>query len=51
VNQIRMKHDPIQIHGNRLNPIEKSAIESEIDDEINIAFEKASKDPFPPKFD
>ncbi len=47
VNKIRMEYDPVQIHGRRLDANEKFSIESDVDEEINIAFEKASKDPFP----
>jgi TPP-dependent pyruvate/acetoin dehydrogenase alpha subunit len=47
VNQMRMEHDPIQIHANRLDPTKKNSIESDIEIEINTAIEKASKDPFP----
>lgn len=47
VNQLRLEHDPLQIHGARLDPLEKSAIETQVDDEIKTAFEKASSDPFP----
>jgi TPP-dependent pyruvate/acetoin dehydrogenase alpha subunit len=47
VNKIRTDHDPIQIHGRRLDAIEKISIESEVDEEIKAAFEKAYKDPFP----
>jgi TPP-dependent pyruvate/acetoin dehydrogenase alpha subunit len=47
VNKMRLEHDPIQIHANRLDPMEKISVESEIDLEIKTAFEKASLDPFP----
>jgi TPP-dependent pyruvate/acetoin dehydrogenase alpha subunit len=47
VSKMRQEHDPVQIQGLRLNEREKSIIESDMDEEINIAFEKASKDPFP----
>ncbi len=50
VNQLRIHHDPIQIHGNRLNPLEKSSIEAEVDQEIKKAFDAALQDPFPPGF-
>ena len=51
VNQLRMQYDPIQIHGNRLNPLEKSSIEADINQEIKSAFETALQDPFPPGFE
>jgi TPP-dependent pyruvate/acetoin dehydrogenase alpha subunit len=47
VNKIRMEYDPVQIHGRRLDANEKISIESDVDEEINTAFETASKDPFP----
>ena len=47
VNQLRQIHDPIQIHGIRLNAMEKNNIESEVDKEIITAFENAFNDPFP----
>ena len=50
VNQLRIQHDPIQIHGNRLNPLEKSSIEADVNQEIKTAFETALQDPFPPGF-
>jgi TPP-dependent pyruvate/acetoin dehydrogenase alpha subunit len=51
VNQLRMQYDPIQIHGNRLDPLEKSSIEADINQEIKSAFETALQDPFPPGFE
>jgi TPP-dependent pyruvate/acetoin dehydrogenase alpha subunit len=48
MNKIRQEYDPIKIHGVRLDPMEKTSIESEVTEEINNAFEIASKDPFPP---
>jgi TPP-dependent pyruvate/acetoin dehydrogenase alpha subunit len=50
VNQLRIQFDPIQIHGNRLNPLEKSSIEADVNQEIKTAFETALQDPFPPGF-
>jgi TPP-dependent pyruvate/acetoin dehydrogenase alpha subunit len=50
VNQLRLQHDPIQIHGSRLNPLEKKSIEADVNQEIKIAFETALQDPFPPGF-
>jgi TPP-dependent pyruvate/acetoin dehydrogenase alpha subunit len=47
LNKMRLDYDPIQIHGRRLDALEKSAIESDVDEEIKSAFEKASSDPFP----
>jgi TPP-dependent pyruvate/acetoin dehydrogenase alpha subunit len=47
VNQMRQDHDPLQIHGRRLDQREKSSIESDVDEEIKTAFDKAFKDPFP----
>ena len=47
VNQLWQAHDPIKIHGSRLNPDEKSMIESNVDEEIKTAFENAFNDPSP----
>jgi pyruvate dehydrogenase E1 component alpha subunit len=47
VSKMRLEHDPIQIHASRLDPIEKTSIEFDINKEIKTAFEKATKDPFP----
>jgi TPP-dependent pyruvate/acetoin dehydrogenase alpha subunit len=47
VNKMRLEYDPIQIHGRRLDPLEKNSIEADVDEEIKTAFEKASRDPFP----
>jgi TPP-dependent pyruvate/acetoin dehydrogenase alpha subunit len=47
VSHLRQVYDPIQIHGRRLNPEEKFAIESEVEEEIKTAFENALNDPFP----
>jgi len=47
VNKMRQDYDPIHIHGQRLDAIEKTIIESDVEEEIKTAFEKASKDPFP----
>jgi TPP-dependent pyruvate/acetoin dehydrogenase alpha subunit len=46
VNQLRQLHDPIQIHGIRIDTIEKNNIESEVEKEIKTAFETAYNDPF-----
>jgi TPP-dependent pyruvate/acetoin dehydrogenase alpha subunit len=47
VNKMRREHDPIQIHGRRLIPNEKTSIEDEVNEELKTAFEQATKDPFP----
>ena len=47
VNQLRREHDPVQIHGERLTTMEKRTLETHVDEEINIAYEKALEDPFP----
>jgi TPP-dependent pyruvate/acetoin dehydrogenase alpha subunit len=51
VNQLRKFYDPIQIHGIRLDAIEKNNIESEVDTEIKTAFREAINDPFPGELD
>jgi len=47
IRKIRMEHDPIQIQGERLDPGERKQIEQAVDEEIRIAFNEASDDPFP----
>ncbi|MFZ2096088.1 MAG: thiamine pyrophosphate-dependent dehydrogenase E1 component subunit alpha [Anaerolineales bacterium] len=47
ITRLRQDFDPLQIHGQRLVETEKTSLEAEVDDEINIAFQKASNDPFP----
>lgn len=47
INKMRLEYDPIKIHGRRLDAMEKTSIESDVDEEIKTAFEIASKDPFP----
>jgi len=47
VNQLRLEHDPLKIHGNRLTRKEITSIQAEVDEEINTAFDKALNDPFP----
>ena len=47
VSKMRKEHDPIQIHARRLDASEKNSIESDVDNEIKTAFDKATKDPFP----
>ena len=46
VKQLRLDHDPIKIHGSRLDHSVKASIELVVDEEIKIAFEKAAEDPF-----
>ncbi len=47
IERLYLEHDPVHIHGNRLEPDEKDSIESEVDEVIKTAFENASNDPFP----
>jgi TPP-dependent pyruvate/acetoin dehydrogenase alpha subunit len=47
ITRLRQDLDPVQIHGRRLIETEKISLESEVNDEINKAFQKATKDPFP----
>jgi TPP-dependent pyruvate/acetoin dehydrogenase alpha subunit len=49
IEQMKSEHDPIKIHGSRLQIDQKASIERQVDDEIKAAFENASNDPFPPK--
>jgi TPP-dependent pyruvate/acetoin dehydrogenase alpha subunit len=47
MNKIRQEFDPIYIHGQRLDKTLKENIELVINDEINLAYQRALKDPFP----
>lgn len=47
LDQMRLEFDPLQIHGCRLEVSEKTVIETDVYQEIKIAFEQASRDPFP----
>jgi len=47
VNRMRLEHDPVQIHAQRLIEADRTSIQAEVDDEIKNALEKASTDPFP----
>jgi TPP-dependent pyruvate/acetoin dehydrogenase alpha subunit len=47
MTRIRLERDPIQIHGSRLDQVEKNAIEAEVNEQIQSAYEQASRDPFP----
>ncbi|OGO14481.1 MAG: hypothetical protein A2Y53_02410 [Chloroflexi bacterium RBG_16_47_49] len=47
VNHLRLEHDPLKIHGNRLTQKEITSIQSEVDEEIKTAFDKVLNDPFP----
>jgi len=47
IRQLYKDRDPLQIHGQRLDEKSRLVIEAEVDNEINIAFEKAASDPFP----
>jgi TPP-dependent pyruvate/acetoin dehydrogenase alpha subunit len=47
ISKMRLEHDPLQIHARRLNANAKILIESNVDEEIKTAFDKALKDPFP----
>jgi TPP-dependent pyruvate/acetoin dehydrogenase alpha subunit len=47
LSRIRQEFDPIHIHGQRLDETLKENIESAVNNEINLAYQKALKDPFP----
>ena len=47
VKQMRLEFDPLQIHGRHLDELDKASIESDVDREIQTAFEQALSDPFP----
>jgi TPP-dependent pyruvate/acetoin dehydrogenase alpha subunit len=47
LQQMRLDHDPLKIHGCRLDDAVKADIESIVDREIQTAFDQAQSDPFP----
>lgn len=47
LEQIRQEHDPLKIHGSRLEASERIAIETTVDNEIKSAYEQALQDPYP----
>jgi TPP-dependent pyruvate/acetoin dehydrogenase alpha subunit len=47
LSKIRREFDPVQLLGQRLDETQKANIESVVNDEINLAYQKALKDPFP----
>lgn len=47
LQQMRLEHDPIKIHRNRLAASEIATIETTVDNEIKTAFELALEDPYP----
>jgi acetoin:2,6-dichlorophenolindophenol oxidoreductase subunit alpha len=47
VSQLRLEHDPLSIHGERLERSERATIETAVDTQIQNAFDQAFRDPFP----
>ncbi|MBN2146947.1 MAG: thiamine pyrophosphate-dependent dehydrogenase E1 component subunit alpha [Anaerolineales bacterium] len=47
VRRLRQERDPIALHAARLNPAERTAIEDEVNTEVEAAFQIAAADPFP----
>jgi TPP-dependent pyruvate/acetoin dehydrogenase alpha subunit len=47
INELRLKWDPILIHGVRLDSDEKNKIDAEVNETIKAALQQASQDPFP----
>jgi TPP-dependent pyruvate/acetoin dehydrogenase alpha subunit len=47
INELRLKWDPILIHGVRLDSDEKNKIDTEVNETIKAALQQASQDPFP----
>jgi TPP-dependent pyruvate/acetoin dehydrogenase alpha subunit len=47
VSQLKLEHDPLRIHGERLEQVERATIETAVDTHIQNAFEQALRDPFP----
>ncbi len=47
IERLCREYDPLLIHGRRLDEPARQAIEAAVDEEIRLAFEAASRDPFP----
>jgi len=47
VGELRQKWDPILIHGVRLKADDRAKVEAEVSEEVEAAFQQASRDPFP----
>jgi TPP-dependent pyruvate/acetoin dehydrogenase alpha subunit len=47
INRMRQEHDPIKIHGSRLDPDARGKIEADVEAEVERAFQKAISDPLP----
>jgi len=45
--RLRAEHDPLTIHGSRLNPFERTEIERSVNQRIEAAYQQALQDPFP----
>ena len=44
---LRRERDPVQIHGARLDPVQRQQVDAQVEQEVRQAFERASADPFP----
>ena len=47
IERLRRECDPVSIHGARLDPIRRQALEAQIDSEVAQAFQEALQDPLP----
>lgn len=47
ITQIKAEHDPLHIHGQRLDTAARTAIENQAQAEVAAAFQQAAADPFP----
>lgn len=47
IERMRRERDPLQIHGERIEPGMRADIEKEVDECISQAFQQALRDPFP----
>ncbi len=47
IDTLRQQRDPLAIHAPRLAPAERTAIEAQIDETIQRAYQQALQDPFP----
>ncbi|HSF83800.1 MAG TPA: thiamine pyrophosphate-dependent dehydrogenase E1 component subunit alpha [Anaerolineales bacterium] len=47
IAHLRQTRDPLKLHGKRLNPTEQTDLESQINDQITTAFQRALEEPFP----
>ena len=47
IERLRRERDPVSIHGTRLDPARRQALEAQINSEVTQAFQQALQDPLP----